>query len=301
MSQLWAVGYALLAALSAAVGMVVRQRAIQDHSQSGDSGDAVMTSWVSQPLWWAGTVAAFAGYASQAVALSYGSLLIVQPLVVSSLLFVLPLGARFSRQHVRPADWVWSAVLTASLTAFVIVGRPSDGAYRPSPISWTIALVSAGLLVVACTVAATRVTGRARAMLLASSVGVLLGLVAVLTKVCAQQVGDGGWKSMLTGPAPYLLVALAVAVTVLQQSAFNAGALQASVPIMLIGEPLVAVLIGFLVLDERLTAHGIAAPILVTMVVFMAVATIALGHGSGAHHDRVSRDASDHRSVGAAN
>src|ERR1700754_1787149 len=148
LSQLLAVLFALLAALAAAVGMVVRQRAIQDQSRHESSDDAVVTSWVSRPLWWAGTVAAFAGYAFQAVALSYGSLLLVQPLIVSSLLFVLPLGAKFLRQHVRPSDWRWSLVLTASLTVFVLVGRPSDGDYKPSVWAWTIALAGAALIVV---------------------------------------------------------------------------------------------------------------------------------------------------------
>jgi hypothetical protein len=91
-----------------------------------------------------------------------------------------------------------------------------------------------------------------------------------------------------------------VAVTVFQQSAFNAGALQASVPIMLRSEPFVAVVIGFLVLDEQLAAHGIAAPILLAMVGAMTAATIVLGRGSGGHHDRLSSDSSaDRRAVGA--
>jgi drug/metabolite transporter (DMT)-like permease len=300
LSQLFAVVFALLAALCAAVGMVVRKRSIQDQSRRESSGDAVVTSWASRPLWWAGTVAAFAGYALQAVALSYGSLLLVQPVVVSSLLFVLPLGARFSRQHVRPSDWRWSVVLTASLTVFVLVGRPSDGVYQPSVLAWTIALTGAALIAVGSIVVATRVTGRMRAMLLAVSVAMLLGLIAVLTKVCTQRFAVGSWHSMLTVPAPYLLVALAVAVTILQQSAFNAGALQASVPIMLVGEPLVAVVIGLLVLDERLTAHGIAAPILLAMVGAMTAATIALGRGSGAYQGGSSRNSSTgRREVGA--
>jgi drug/metabolite transporter (DMT)-like permease len=299
LSQLLTVVFALLAALCAAVGMVVRKRAIQDQSRRESSGDAVVTSWVSRPLWWAGTVAAFAGYAVQALALSYGSLLLVQPLIVSSLLFVLPLGARFLRQHVRASDWRWSLVLTASLTVFVLVGRPSDGVYEPSVRAWAIALTGAALIVAGGIVLATRVTGRMRAMAMAVSVATLLGLVAVLTKVCTQRFAIGGWHSMLTVPAPYLLVALAVAVTVLQQSAFNAGALQASVPIMLVGEPLVAVVIGLLVLDERLTAHGIAAPILLAMVGAMTAATIALGRGSGAYHDQSSRNSADRREVGA--
>lgn len=281
--------FALLAAVSAAVGMVVRQRAIQDQSdhRSADDDDTVVTSWVKEPLWWAGTLAAFAGYAFQAVALSYGSLLVVQPLIVSSLLFVLPLGARFSRQHVGPSDWWWSVVLTASLTVFVLAGRPEEGAYEPSVWPWVLSLTASAVLVTGCIAAATRLRGKMRAMLLAVSVAVLLGLIAVLTKVCTQRFADGGWHAVLTAPAPYLLVALAVAVTVLQQSAFNAGALQASVPTMLVGEPLVAVGIGFLVLDERLTAHGAAAVILLASVVTMAIATIALGRGSGARHEQL--------------
>src|SRR6201995_3158536 len=192
LSQLLAVLFALLAALAAAVGMVVRQRAIQAQSRHESSDDAVVTSWVSRPLWWAGTVAAFAGYAFQAVALSYGSLLLVQPLIVCSMLFVLPLGARFSRQRVLPSDWWWSVLLIASLTVFVLVGRPSDGVYRPSFWACAVALGGAAALVVIGMVLATRVTGRQRAMLLAVSVAVLLGLIAVLTKVCAQRFAVGG-------------------------------------------------------------------------------------------------------------
>jgi hypothetical protein len=155
-------------------------------------------------------------------------------------------------------------------------------------LAWAIALSGPALLGVGCSLAAIRVTGRLRAMLLAVSVAVLLGLIAVLTKVCAQRFHGGGWQSVWTVPAPYLLVALAVAVTVLQQSAFNAGALQASVPIMLVGEPLVAVLIGILVLHERLAAEGVAVPILIAMVGAMTVATAALGRGCGGRHDRLA-------------
>ena len=61
---------------------------------------------------------------------------------------------------------------------------------------------------------------------------------------------------MLRTPTPYLLVLVATTGTVLQQSAFHAGALQASVPTMIVLEPVVAVLLGILVLGEQLTVHG---------------------------------------------
>ena len=126
-----AIGSALLAAFFAAVGIVVRQRAIQTEAASRDDTSAIVTSWVRQPTWWAGTLGAVFGYVFQAIALAHGSLLLVQPLLVSALLFVLPLGARFSKQHVSRADWGWALLLTAALTVFVLIGQPREGHYRP--------------------------------------------------------------------------------------------------------------------------------------------------------------------------
>jgi hypothetical protein len=51
-----AIGSALLAAVWAAVGIVVRQRAIQDQAVNRDDAGAIVTSWVRQPSWWAGTL-----------------------------------------------------------------------------------------------------------------------------------------------------------------------------------------------------------------------------------------------------
>jgi drug/metabolite transporter (DMT)-like permease len=282
-SHALAIGSALLAAFFAAVGIVIRQRAIQQEAaaaeDAADSG-AIVTSWIRQPAWWAGTLGAIGGYVFQALALAHGSLLLVQPLLVSSLLFVLPLGARFSNQHVRGRDWLWALLLTAALTVFVLVGQPREGHYRPPVPAWTVALATSVPVVIGCVLVARRRAGRPRAMLLAGAVAVLLGMVAVLTKVSTHRLAVHGWHGLLTVPAPYLLVALAVTVTVLQQSAFHAGALQASVPIMLVGEPIVAVLLGVVILGEHLVVRGAGGVILVLAVAAMTAATVALGRDS---------------------
>jgi drug/metabolite transporter (DMT)-like permease len=275
-----AIGSALLAAFFAAVGIVVRQRAIQDEAAHREDSGAIVTSWVRQPAWWAGTLGAVGGYVFQAVALAHGSLLLVQPLLVSSLLFVLPLGARFSKQHVSAADWCWALLLTVALTVFVLVGQPREGHYRPPVPAWSVALAGAVPLVILCVAAARRTSGRPRAMLLATAVAVLLGMIAVLTKVSTHQLAVHGWRGLLTVPAPYLLIVLAVAVTVLQQSAFHAGALQASVPTMLVGEPVVAVLLGVVILGEHLVVRGAGGLILTLAVAAMMSATTALGRDS---------------------
>ncbi len=272
-----AIASALLAAFWAAVGIVVRQHAAQGVAPDKGMSGTMVTTLFSDPLWWAGTLAAAAGYVFQALALAHGSLLLVQPLLVSSLLFALPLSARLRHQRIGRADWCWATLLTAALAVFVLVGQPREGHNRPPVSAWSLALAVLVPLVIACVVAARRAAGRARAMLLAVPVAVLLGMIAVLTKICTRRVAAGGWHGLLTVPAPYVLVALAVALTLLQQSAFHAGALQASVPIMLVGEPIVAVLLGMAVLGEHLAVRGLGAALLVVAVSTMVAGTVALG------------------------
>ncbi|OBF70401.1 hypothetical protein A5750_22705 [Mycobacterium sp. 852002-51613_SCH5001154] len=267
---------ALLSAFWAAVGIVVRQRAAQDVPADEGMSGTMVTTLATRPLWWAGTVAAVAGYVFQAGALAHGSLLLIQPLLVSSLLFALPLSARLCHQRISAVQWGWATLLTGALTVFVLVGQPREGRVRPAVPAWTLALLVMVPLLVVCVTAAGRAAGRVRAMLLGVAVAVLLGMIAVLTKICTHRYAAGGWHALLTVPAPYLLVGLAVAVTLVQNSAFHAGALQASVPIMLVGEPVVAVVLGVGVLGEHLAVGRSAALALAVAVWGMVAAAVAL-------------------------
>jgi drug/metabolite transporter (DMT)-like permease len=287
----WVTGHAvaifsaLLSAFWAAVGIVVRQRATQRVPGDEAMSAAMATTLVRQPLWWAGTSAAVAGYVFQAVALAHGSLLLVQPLLVSSLLFALPLSAALCHQRISGVQWGWAMLLTAALAVFLLVGEPREGHSRPPIPAWTLALAITVPAVIVCVVAAHRVAGRVRASLLGVAVAILLGMIAVVTKVCTHRFAMGGWHALLTVPAPYVLVGLAVTVTAVQNSAFHAGALQASVPIMLVGEPVVAVLLGVVVLGEHLAVGGATSLVLVLAVVAMAAATVALGRSQAIEND----------------
>lgn len=284
-SHALAIGSALLASFVAAVGIVVRQAALQNPAV--ESGTAGAITVLRDRLWWAGTAAAVSAYAFQAMALAHGSLLLVQPMLVSSLLFVLPLSAVRLGNRVPGSEWAWATLLTTALAVFVLVGRPGEGYYRPGTPPWALALGVAVPVVVAV-VAARHTADRVRATWLGIAVALLLGTIAVLTKTCTHRYSVGGWHALLTAPAPYVLVALAVTATVLQQWAFRAGALQASVPIMLVGEPVVAVMLGAVVLGEQLAVHGIGVVVLPAAIVAMLAATIALARGEGAQIEQAA-------------
>jgi drug/metabolite transporter (DMT)-like permease len=275
--------FALLAAIGMAIGIVVRQRATMNVPEDKGVSPTMVATLLRARLWWIGTGVAILGYVCQAVALAFGSLLVVQPLLVSSLLFALPLSARLAHRHVTRGEWMWASVLTIALALFVLMARPKAGMYRGQETAWTIAIAVIAPIVVLCVGLGAKSSGRRRAVLISVAVGVLFGVVAVLTKLVMFELAEDGAIAVLRLPSLYLLLAVGVTAMLLQQSAFHAGALQVSVPTMLVLEPVVAVLLGALVLNEHLSVSGYETVALPITVVAMAAATIALGRGEGAY------------------
>jgi threonine/homoserine efflux transporter RhtA len=112
----------------------------------------------------------------------------------------------------------------------------------------------------------------------------------VVTKLVMYELAEEGALAMLRLPSLYFLAALGVCAMVLQQSAFHAGALQASVPTMLVLEPVVAVLLGALVLNEHLSVSGYETIALPITIAAMAAATVALGRDEGAYEEQLEAE-----------
>ena len=281
------VAAALASAVFIAIGIVVRQRATMDVPEDQGVSTIMLATLLRRPLWWAGTAAAVTGYIFQAVALAFGSLTLVAPLLVSALLFALPLSARLAGRSVTRVEWAWALVLTVALAVFVALARTAPGDYEGSGGPAAVVAAAALAITVATLPVAIRLSGWRRALLLAIAVGVLFGLVAVLTKIVMNTVTEGHAARLLVSPVAYLLVLVGVAATLLQQSAFHAGSLRASVPAMLVLEPVVAVLLGQVILGEHLTVNPPTAAVLGIAVAAMAAATIALGRDEGAYEEEL--------------
>ena len=290
-----AVSAALAGAVFTAIGIVVRQRATMDVPDGKALSGIMFSTLVRRPLWWIGTGAAVVGYAFQALALAYGSIILVAPLLVSALLFALPLSARLAGRRVDRSDWGWAVLLTVALAVFVTLARTRPGDYEGTEASAILVAACSAVFVVGCVIAATRFSDWRGALLLAIGVGMLFGVVAVLTKIVMHSVTEGHTGALLSSPLLYALIAVAVVATLLQQSAFHAGSLQTSVPAMLVLEPVVAVLVGQIVLEEHLVVSRNSALALGMAVLAMAAATIALGRDEGAFEDEL--EAAAHRST----
>jgi len=274
-----AAALALVAAVLFAVASAVQQRSAADVPDADARGVGLLLALARRPRWWAGTLSDTGGFAAQAAALGLGSLLLVQPLLVTTLLVALPLGARWAGRRLRRSDWVWSALLVLALALFAVVGEPTAGVDRAGWRPWLPAWIVLGLLVGGCLAGAAVRRGTARAVLLSVAAGVAYGVGAALTKGVVSQLDDG-LRALLTSWETWLLAVALVGGTLLQQSAYQAGALEASLPAVTVGEPVVAVALGIGVLQERLQADGVEWALIGVLVVVMAAATVALARAA---------------------
>ena len=148
--MLLAIVLSLVAAALFAAASVLQQRGTSTISDDSALGAGMLGSLVRRPVWVAGILADIAGFGVQAWALAVGSLLLVQPILVTTLIFALPLAARVDRRRLTGKEWAWSLVLIAALVVFVRLGEPTAGLDRPPFPSWLPALIISIQLVADC-------------------------------------------------------------------------------------------------------------------------------------------------------
>lgn len=273
---------ALGAAVFIAVGDVIHQRSAHDVTDESVGYLQLFTRLLRDKRWWLGSLVSALGFGLQAAALGLGSVLMVQALLVTSLLFALPISARSAGRRVSRAQWMWAALLAAAVAVIVTVGNPTPGHSRAALEVWTVVIAVLGPALVLCVVGAHALAGRpAAAVLLGLVSGSLWGVFAVLTKGVVERLGYGLWALAAT-PELYVWALVGVAATAWQQSSFRAGSLTAALPTMTVAEPVVASVLGVLVLGEALRPGDDGWVLLFAAVVVMIVATVALARSQAA-------------------
>ena len=280
----FAVLLALGAALASALGGVVRLRSAKDVTDEPVGTLALFWLSLRDSRWWLGGGGAIANYALQAAALALGSVMLVSALQVTALLFALPIYAFLSHHRVTRWQWLWAVLLAGAVAVVLIFGDPTAGHSRaPVHTWWLVAAVMAPVLVL-CVLAARVWSGSVAAVLLAFVSGSLMALFSVLTKGVVKLLERGVLTALHT-PLLYGWLATAVLGMMFQQAAFRAGSLSASFPTMTVAKPVVAWLLGIIVLGERLHPGDETIVVVVVGMVVTIVATVALARGEAVAAD----------------
>jgi len=265
---------ALGSALLYAVASVLQHHTARAQPHSSSMRVGLLVGLAARPLWVVGVVSDAAAYVLQFIALGHGSLVLVQPLLVSGLLFALPVGGALSHRRLTRLEWLGSAAVVIGLASFLVVASPGPG-HHPRTITWVVTLVATLVPTALLVLAAPAHQGPGRATMLAAAAGVLYGLTAALTEVTARLL-EHGVIHLFTSWEPYALVACGVTGLVVGQSAFQAGPLRLSLPMLTVVDPVVSIVIGALAFQERVATAG-AAPVLEVLgLVVMGIGTFLL-------------------------
>lgn len=239
-----AVLVAVLSTSCYATGAVLQQR--QAHTQ-GDHATAVklLGSLVTRARWWLAIGMTAAGALLHILALRLGSLTIVQPLGVLTLVLAVPLGAHMDRRTVTWAEWRGAAAVVAGLVALLSVSphhrRPPP---LPSPVVLALCALTAGLVLWLLLIAAHLPRQRG-AVAVASAAGICLGSASAMARLAL----TSAVAPLLTAPLAVLAAAAGLALT---QLAYRDGGLGAPLATLTLSDPLTAVIIAVTVFDESI-------------------------------------------------
>jgi drug/metabolite transporter (DMT)-like permease len=260
-----AIALALVAALLFSLGTVLQQQVAAQASEEEARGAGFLLRLARRPRWLAGIVADGLGFVAQAAALGLGRIVVVQPLLATSVVFALPLGARFEHKPVSRPEILGALAVTAGLGAFLVLADPGGGVDNASATAWVVSFAVAAVVCSALTLSAR---GRApvhRAALLGTAAGILFALSAALTKATVEQLDDGV-LTVFEHWQLYALVVVGYVSMTLSQASLQAGALAPAVATQMALDPVASLFLGTLAFEE--TIHDDTGTLLAALVAF---------------------------------
>jgi drug/metabolite transporter (DMT)-like permease len=256
------------------------------YTGTGEADARRLLRLVRNPRWVLSIGGDTLGFLLQVAALATGPVVLVQPLLVLTLPVAIAVGAMLGNGRPRRRDYLGCLAIAAALSVFfLLVGTPHAGRVpRPAELATTgVAAVLAGAAL------CLAVRGRSpavRAATYGAVAGGWFGTVSVLIDAAGEQVRHAGVLGLVSQAAGIAALAgiavlggLGMALT---QVSFQVGALAASVPASLSADPLIAVLIGAVLLAEHVPAGaGYAAAYVLCLAAIVVSAVLLAASPAG--------------------
>jgi drug/metabolite transporter (DMT)-like permease len=289
---------ALAAALLFAGGTVLQQKVAATASGDEALKAGFLLRLARRPVWLAGIGLDAAGFVCQAIALGIGRLVVVQPILATSVVFALPLGNRLSGQHIHRREVVAAVAVTAGLGVFLVVADPSGGRDDATTTAWIVSFAVIAVLCAGLVGAGSRAGPAGKATLFGIATGVLFGLSAALTKAVVERLDDG----VLAVAGDWQLYALIVVGWVsmtLSQASLQTGRLAPAMATQMVLDPITSVLLGTLAFDERIhtSPAGLAGSLAAIAVMLGGLVVLASAAPPGEAQPPSSSESAANRAV----
>jgi drug/metabolite transporter (DMT)-like permease len=274
--QALAVAFAIAGAFSYSIASVAQQRAASRLTSTGAFDPMVLVRLVRARPWLLSLIAVACGYGLQAAALGLGRLVVIEPVFPIGLLFALLLAARAEGRRLRRSEWTAAVTAVGGLAVFLVAAQPSGGQRTAATGPLALAAAAAVGIAALCCLIAARVSAAHRALVLSIGGGIGAGVTDALTKSVAVLLGIQRF-AIFADLRLYLLALVGLLTFTMQQNAFRAAGLAASLPAFAVLEPVVGCLLGLAIYHEVVRGGGgrIAVQVLAVLAALWGIARLA--------------------------
>jgi drug/metabolite transporter (DMT)-like permease len=261
---------ALASAACFALGSALQHRAAGSTLRDNHAGPRLILALLKQRSWLLGLGMSGVAFGLHVVALGYGDLSLVQPVIVSGIVFAVILRSVLDHRRPSKAETSWCLLTWAGLALFIAV-MPPRPENRPDP-QYAAWFVAGGLALVAVLVllSGRRSTATRRGILLAVSAGVLFGLVAGLVKLVLTRV-DVGLMALLGDWSVWAMAAVGLSAVALNQRAYQVTRLSVSSPVLNMAQMAVSISFGLVVFSERLAESPLVLALQILGLVLIGI------------------------------
>jgi drug/metabolite transporter (DMT)-like permease len=277
--------FALAAAFCNALNLVTQHIAsISDPGHS--TGWRFVRYLLSNPLWLFGWVALAGAFVFQAFALHNGQMSVVQPLLVTELVFALVLRRLWIHQQIRRVTWGAAALVCGALALFIAMSEPTGGSAVPTSSAWAgaVAAIAGGTTLLA--LLSLKGSPVRRAALLGAATSMLCALVAAFIKATTDTLTQYGVGGMFLHWPVYALALTGLAAEYLNQAALHVGPLSVSQPLIVVVDPIVSIGLSLWIFNETFTDDAVRLGFAAAAFAAMCVAVTILARTAPATMER---------------
>ena len=253
-SQLLGIPVALVGACFLSVGAqlqhhgVTKVEATAGHAESGLSFRQ-LGLLLARPSWVIGTLLLGLAIVFQLVSLKLSPIILVQPLGVVGLVITSILNARVSGVKLNHQSVIAVTLCVSGVGAFVLLAAVFARDLPVSTRALIVILIVLAVVLITFGVLFWFLRHRFKAIIYIVGAGVLYGFVATLAKVVIERISNQEWDWLLVACIVALLLA-AVLGAYFVQNAYSSGPPDLVIAGLTVIDPMVAVTIGIVVLNE---------------------------------------------------
>ena len=218
-------------------------------------GYHLMVSVLRRPVWFAGLALTTASFLLQALALSFGNLSTVQPIMVTEILFLVVILSTWFHHQVKRTDWIAVFGTALGLGVFLWLSYSKESHSYPTQYDWELLLVASAGAIVLGLGAAQRGSRSWRAVCYGASAAICFALTAAFIKTVADE-WPHGVVYVFSHPAAYAVAVTGLIGLVISQHALDAGPVAASQAALLIVNPFSSIVMGIWLFKDHVHATG---------------------------------------------